>query len=284
MVPGRPSFVDAADWRVRCRRHGVDAEQTSNSYANRRTAYERVLTACPDATPVFTEFTTLLLKQRDFQTALIWSQKGLAKSSNDPHLSLNLAIALLGLGKAHEAVEVLQKIPANGKTRFNLGMAYRALNNHKAARDALASAIAHGYDDPYVFYERINQDRLMGDKATGLEDYKAFVAKFPESPWLHVLYGDAYLAKSQDLQAEQEYREAVNLAPNLPVVHFELGVLAFRRSDYTAGTTQGAIGRSGFRRGIPLLRRRYSPVGRRSIGNTAFGGSSRAPARFAACL
>lgn len=142
-------------------------------------------------------------------------------------------MALESAGRAAEALEVLGRLPADAKTQFYIGMAHRRLGNHETARTALLKAFASGYQDPYVLYAVIEQDRELGDEKAGLEHFQLLDQRFPNSPWLHLLLGDAYLTRNQDVEAEGEYREALKQSPSLPVVHSKLGFLEFTRANYT---------------------------------------------------
>jgi tetratricopeptide (TPR) repeat protein len=47
----------------------------------------------------------------------------------------------------------------------------------------------------------------------------------PDSPELHLLWGEAYASQFQDADAEREFRRAIELSPKLPWAHFDLGLL-----------------------------------------------------------
>ena len=111
-------------------------------------------------------------------------------------------------------------------------MVCRALRSHKEAQQSFLKAFLLGYNDPYVLYVLIEQDRMLGEKEAGLRDFQTFYERFPNSPWLHMLYGDAYMAKNDDRSAEAEYEQVVKLAPNLPIVQFQLGYIDFKRASY----------------------------------------------------
>lgn len=89
-----------------------------------------------------------------------------------------------------------------------------------------------GYRDAYVLYSLIEEDRAVGDKPSGMRHFQTFLDQFPESPWLHVLYGNAQFAKDRDAEAGKEYEEALRLNPALPGVNFRLGYLAFRNNEF----------------------------------------------------
>ena len=160
---------------------------------------------------------------------------GLARSSGSgPAASLEQAVALLKVGQNQRALAVLGRLPLSAKSAFYSGMAYRALANHSAAREAFSRSINLGNNDPYVFYELIEQDRASHDEKNGVDDFREFYKRFPDSAWLHMLYGNAYLARSDDAAAAGEFQQALKQDPQLPVANFYLGFLAFQRGEYSA--------------------------------------------------
>lgn len=210
------------------------AEDPKQPYEERRKAYENAVRFCPQEQSIYTALAALLLGHQDAETALIWARKGLQIAPRDPDLTVYEGIALLLAGDADQAVSVLKTTPAKAKNEFYLGMAYRALREHKEAQQALSKAFALGFNDPYLLYVLIEQDRALGDKEAGLRDFQVFYERFLDSPWLHMLYGDAYMSKHDDANAETEYQQVAKLAPNLPIVEYQLGYIDFERSNYAA--------------------------------------------------
>jgi tetratricopeptide (TPR) repeat protein len=49
-----------------------------------------------------------------------------------------------------------------------------------------------------------------------------------------MLYGDAYMSRNDDSNAETEYEQVGKLAPNLPIVQYQLGYIDFKRARYAA--------------------------------------------------
>lgn len=206
---------------------------TRLTVATRVNAYENAIRICPQGPAVYNNLAILLLQRQDYATATDWIRSGLAITPRDPILTQDLGVALLALGKPEVALPVLQSLPPTAKAEFYLGMAYRALRNHEAARQAFAKSFALGNDDPYVLYALIEQDRALHDAKEGLQDFQAFSERFPHSAWLHLLLGNAYTSRHDNTGAEAEYRQAVQLDPKLPLAHFQLGRIAFNRSDYS---------------------------------------------------
>jgi tetratricopeptide (TPR) repeat protein len=198
----------------------------------RVSAFQNAIRHCPQDTELYNSLAVLLIQQQDDKDAEQWIQRGLAVQPHDPSLRLDLGALLLSQGKPEQALPQLQHIPPTAKGEFYLGMAYRALRNPKAARQAFAKSFALGNHDPYVLYEMIEQDRALHDRRQGLEDFQTFNQRFPNSAWLHLLLGHAYLARHDNARAEAEYRQAVQLDPKLPLAHYQLGRIAFNRSEY----------------------------------------------------
>ena len=147
----------------------------------------------------------------------------------DPTLILQKGAALLSMGHARKVAGGIAEIPATDKSRFYMGMAYRHLGNHPAAQKALMDAWRLGYHDPYLLYSLIQEDRSVGDKATGMQHFQLFTQTFPDMAWMHLLLGDAYFDQKAEEDARREYLEAVRIKPDLMDAHYRLGYMDFQR-------------------------------------------------------
>jgi len=208
------------------------AEDAKQSFDDRRKAYESAAGACSQEVSIYAALSALLLEHQDAEAALTWARRGLQIAPENPDLAVYEGISLLLIGHPEQALAILKKAPPTGKNEFYLGMAHRALREHKEAQEALLKAFTLGFNDPYVLYVLIEQDHALGEKEAGLRDFRTFYARFPDSPWLHMLYGDAYMSKNDDANAESEYEQVLKLAPNLPIVQYQLGYIDFKRARY----------------------------------------------------
>lgn len=208
--------------------HARAAEQ-SLSVSERERAYGQAVNACPGEPSLYGEFAAFLIANREFSTAITWLEKGLRIAPGDPTLILQMGAALLSMGQAEKSLAELQKISATDKSRFYMGMAYRHLGNHLAAQKALMDAWRLGYHDPYLLYSLIEEDRSVGDKATGMQHFQLFTQTFPDSAWMHLLLGDAYFDQKAEDDARREYQEAVRIKPDLMDAHYRLGYMDFQR-------------------------------------------------------
>jgi tetratricopeptide (TPR) repeat protein len=209
---------------------------THRSYVERKRDFEGALRLCQQDTQAYRGLSALFLQHQDLTGALQSIQRGLKAVPNDPDLAGDLAAALLSVGRPQEAVRALTGLQSTARIEFYRGMAYRALRDDRTAQQSFSRAFDMGYEDPYVLYALIEQDRILGDREAGLRHFTVFSERFPDSPWLLLLLGNAYASHQDVTNAETEYRQAEQRDPSLPMVNYALGRLAFDRADYpTAG-------------------------------------------------
>lgn len=211
----------------------------------------------PSDIAVHRELAAHLIETRSYDAGVLAARRGLVLAPGDEQLTLSLAAGLIPMGRSQEAVAALRELTPSSRNRFVLGMAYRALGEPKAARSSLLEAWSLGHRDPYLLYTVIEQDRALGDKASGLDHFKLFWKEFPDSPWLHMLLADAHVVAGEDAAAEAEYRKALELQEAIPLANFHVGVLRFQAGD-------SATAESHFRKEIeinPQLGEPYAYLG-----------------------
>lgn len=209
-----------------------NAQNSALPVADRRQAYEQLIRNNPSDQTLYSDYASLLIANRDYSQALTWISKGLKVAPRNNDLRFRKGIALRALNRYQESLKILEVLPASGESRFYMGLDCRALGDHRSAQKYLVEARQLGFRDEYAWYSLIEEDHALGDKA-GLEHFRAFLSEFPDSPWLHVLYGNAYVQKDDDADGIKEYREALRLKPDLPAVNFRLGFLLYKDSQYT---------------------------------------------------
>ncbi len=208
------------------------AGDTHLTLEQRKGDYETALRLCPRSTEAYHALTLLLLANQDPEGALRWVRHGLQAIPRDPILTADWAAVLLAAGKPQDAIQELAGMPSSARIEYYRGLAFRATRNDRAAQQAFSKAFDLGYPDPYLLYSLIEEDHVLGDQEAGLQHFKIFSERYPNSPWLHVLLGNAYASRHDAANAESEYKQSLDLDPDLPVVHYALGRLAFDRGDY----------------------------------------------------
>ncbi len=202
------------------------------SYQERKHDYREALRLCRQSTPAYDGLAVLLVQHQDFEAARQSIQSGLKAVPNDPSLNADLAMVELSAGRPKEALQALSQLQPTAKIEFYRGLAYRALRDDRAAQKSFSMSFEMGYEDPYVLYALIEQDHALGDHEAGLQHFKIFSQRYPNSPWLHVLLGNAYASRHDVANAETEYKQSLELDPDLPMVHYALGRIVFDRGDY----------------------------------------------------
>ena len=215
------------------------------SFDKRKRDFEKVLGSCRQDKLAYQDLSALLRQHQDLTGALQWIQRGVKAVPNDPGLTGDLAVLFLSVGKPQEALRALTGLQSTARVEFYRGLAYRALRDDRAAQQSFSRAFEMGYEDPYVLYLLIEQEHVLGDQDAGLQHFKVFSERFPDSPWLHVLLGNAYASRHDVTNAEAEYRQAEQRDPDLPSLHYALGRLAFDSTDYPTA-------REDFRKEIEL--------------------------------
>jgi len=204
----------------------------STPVAERRQAFEQSIRDCPNDLELYIGYVSLLISGREYSSALGWIAKGLTIAPGNQDLLLRQAAILRALGDPEASLKVLLHLPASSELCFQSGLDYRALNKHDAARKSLAAAWEMGFQDPYTLYALIDEEHALGDKSAGMKHFQLFMERFPDSPWLHVLLGNAYLEKKRNGEARQEYLEALRRDSALPSVNFLVGYLAYQGEQY----------------------------------------------------
>jgi len=220
---------DAAAAAIRAK-----AEDVSLAVSDRYAAYEQMIRSHPSDAALYAGYSSLLIANRDYPGALTWITKGLAAAPSDTGLRLRKGIALHAMNRPEASLKILETLPASGESRFYIGLAYRALGDHASAQKYLMEAQDLGFRNSYALYALIEEDHMLRDKAAGLRHFELFIRQFPDSPWLHVLYADAYMQKDRSAQARKEYQEALRLKPDLPAVNFRLGYLLYQDQEYVS--------------------------------------------------
>lgn len=199
--------------------------------------YRHALQVCNQDVRLYRDYASFLIDRKQFEKALVWSGKGLHLAPTDPDLLVTKGAALLFLGRAKEASATLAAAPETAASSLYLGLAQRSLKDHAAARNSFRVARQLGNQDPYVLYALVQEDYALADKVAGLQDFKLMLEKYPDSPWVHELLGDAYFSQDKNEDARAEYLKAISLQRDLLDVNFRLGYIAFQSGKMDAAAS-----------------------------------------------
>jgi tetratricopeptide (TPR) repeat protein len=154
------------------------------------------------------------LEKRDFASAIEPLKQALKIDPDQIPAHRLLGYALLAQGYATEAVSHLVR----AQDKAALGIAQTQAGQFPEAVTNLQAALADHPNDPDLLY-------YLG-RASGLlakQSIDALIATYPDSPRAHQAMGENYYVLRRMPEAENEYREALQLQPDSPEVHMELG-------------------------------------------------------------
>jgi tetratricopeptide (TPR) repeat protein len=154
--------------------------------------------------------------KRDHSAAISAFEKALSLDAGLTGAEQMLGVALLAAGDANRAIPHFEK----AKSYDLLGVAYLEAGRLGDAIGLLGSALNQHPDDPDLLY-------YFG-RATGLASKGAFdtlLTSAPDSARSHQALAEQYQQLRQPALAENEYRKAIQLRPDLPGLHLALGEL-----------------------------------------------------------
>jgi tetratricopeptide (TPR) repeat protein len=163
---------------------------------------EMALRFDPENAGIRVNLSMVYLEQKQFEKIIAVLGSDPKYSQHDQRSLTAMAVSTFVLGKYDQAVlfykKLSQMLPADQGLLVTLAVAHHLNDETQASRDIL---------------QKLPQD----DKTR---------AQY------HVVLGDAYRYRAKGLQGVEEYEKALSLAPDLPGVNYQLGVLQSELHDY----------------------------------------------------
>lgn len=184
------------------------------------TAQERLKTAielAPDRAEPHRVLGLVLIAGRRYDEAIDAMRRAIVLDSQDERARLALADALIASGRlgdaGRELEQTLQALPASGRARYALGLVYQRQGRYADARGELAQAAAK---KPLLGANSIYQS--MGAMARSQQDYDGAIDAFservdlvPNDPRAHRELGDMYFRQGRHEQALAEFTASLVL-------------------------------------------------------------------------
>ena len=203
------------------------------------------------------------LEERNYTAALTDLSEAEKLDPNNAELQYNLGRALTGKRRLDLAeqrfLRALALRPNYSEARNDLGVLYletsrwdNAIQQFRAVKDDL-------------FYPRHDHALInlslaylgKGDYSSAMEELQIVRAADPRNPMIKVTVGRVLFAQGKTQQAIDEYRRAIEIAPDYNQAYFHLGLALMKQSQLTAA-------RAAFKEVV-----RISPDS--EIGHTAMG-------------
>jgi predicted Zn-dependent protease len=177
-----------------------------------------------------------LAEQGRFADAAAEYRRSLVLNSKQPDVAFNLGAAEFKQGHFAQAIpafRIAAKLkPADHRGTLLIGMSYYGLRQYVTAIPYLQEASANAPSN-LELHSVLAQSCLWSQKYDcALTEFKQILSVNPDAVQAHMLLAEALDGMDKTSDAIQELQEAARLAPNEPVLHFELGYLYYRRHDY----------------------------------------------------
>jgi len=193
--------------------------------------FRKVTELEPTAPAGFVSLGQAYLENRDYAGAIPPLKQALKLDPDSIPAHRLLGYALLAQGHSAEAISHLEK----AQDAAALGIAQLESGQLQAAVTNLQAALAKHPNDPDLLY-------YFG-RASGLlskQSIDTLLATYPDSARAHQAMAENYYVLRQMPQAEKEFQQAIQLRPEMPKLHLELGLVY-------AGTSQWAKAEEAFR-------------------------------------
>jgi Flp pilus assembly protein TadD len=177
-----------------------------------------------------------LAQQEQFASAAAEYRKSLALSPKQPDVAFNLGAAEFKQGHFNQAIAAFKTAarlkPDDHRTTLLIGMSYYGLREYPAATPYLQEASVSAPSN-LELHSVLAQSCLWSQRyECALAEFKSILSVNPDAVQAHMLLAEALDGMDKTSEAITELQEAEHLAPNEPVLHFELGYLYYRQHDF----------------------------------------------------
>jgi protein O-GlcNAc transferase len=177
----------------------------------------------PQLALAFVDLGAMYVEKRDFGAAIAPLKRALELNPAVEGAHQLLGYALLGEGRAAEAIPHFEQAHDDD----TLGIALLESGDYSRAVPLLQKSLAKNPNDPDLLY--------YYGRASGLLSKQVFddlEARFPNSPRSHQMMAQNYAVLRDVPNAEKEYREALRLRPQTSGLHLELGEVYARAEEW----------------------------------------------------
>jgi tetratricopeptide (TPR) repeat protein len=207
---------------------GVDAE-THNQIDQAIVDFRKAADLAPSTGTVFLRLGNAYMKKRDYGSAISSSKRAVELDPDSIPAHQLLGFALLSEGYASEAIPHLQMAHEFG----TLGIAQLQVGQPAEAVGNLKIALEKTPDDPDLLYYLSRAGAALSSEARD-----RLISSFGQSARAHQVLGQNDYAMKMLPEAVTEYRQAIDLRPDLPGLHLELGEIYSASSEWAKAEEQ----------------------------------------------
>jgi tetratricopeptide (TPR) repeat protein len=229
--------------------------EQKQDFARGEEVYRRAAEVFPNQPEVLKRLGLIYQTELKFQESIDTFQKVLQQAPQYPEVNFYLGLSYFGLNQYEKAIEFFNKeLEANPKYRrahYYAAQAYQSLDRNADAAKQYEILLAEDPSDQKVLFQLIrllksatvqaiktlgnldsDSEYMLVLKAEGyaedekyaeaIEKYSELMKRNPDFPGIHFALGTVYYNKVDDVNAEKEFRLALNEDPNLPMANYYL--------------------------------------------------------------
>jgi tetratricopeptide (TPR) repeat protein len=205
--------------------------QRAGKWAEAEAEYRAVLAARPNYAEAHANLGAVLIRMDRYKEAIREYETALKLAPNLTPIRLNIGLAHYRKGEFGKAVAAFKRFlkssPDNAQAIQLTALSLVALGRDEEALQYLEPALASAPNDPALLYALgLASLRLKKPMVTGVIEE---LARLPDGLALsHLLHGQASIWNSQFEKGIEELEAAAKLDPNLPRLHYSLGLGYFK--------------------------------------------------------
>lgn len=168
------------------------------------------------------------LAKGDLVAALAKFRDAARSDPANPRIQFNIGLVCIRQGKPSEAIQPFKIASGDAslaeESRYLLGAAYFETGDFASVAPQLAGleTSAHG---EHVLFLLEESYRLTRHAPEARRAFHELNTRFPNSPWIHYLLGNAYENQAEHEKAIAEYQAALASHPTLPNASFAIGYI-----------------------------------------------------------
>jgi tetratricopeptide (TPR) repeat protein len=198
-------------------------------------AFRRVLTVDPRSAAVYANLGVIAMRRKEWDHALELLKKAEHRDPKMAGIRLNIGITEFRRANYGAAIGPLSSVvrdqPDSSQARYLLGLCQVFTEHYPDAVTTLQPLWTERSGDVMYLYVLGIAAHSSGNDALDQQALSRMIEVGGDSAELHFILGKSYLNRHEDSAAVPELERAIAGNPNLPFVHFTLGVAHSRLGD-----------------------------------------------------
>src|SRR6266568_3977452 len=199
-------------------------------------AFRQVIAADPRAGAAYSNLGVIAMRRKQWDRAIALLQKAEKLEPKMAGIRLNIGLVEYRRGNYGAAIaplaSVVREQPDSQQARYLLGLCQVFTKHYAEAVKVLEPLWPEKSNEVLYLYTIDIAARESGQKELDEKILHQMIAAGAETPEFHLIMGKAFLNRYEVEEATRELERAAELNPNLPFLHFNLGLAYGRSGDY----------------------------------------------------